>query len=174
MWLQEARTACKELEEEVGNFKKDTFLLTQEKATLEESVRDLQDKVSIIRASYQLLKKKKRNNVDWLLRNFNKCCFLLWISQINLINVENKPWNLNFKWPAVLCIHQLDDETSMRDALMGQHAAEVAAERQAREQAEAQLQTHKESVASMKAEHRAQTDAQTATVSWGEWRAYRR
>lgn len=42
---QEAKIGCKELEEQVNDFMRDTFTLTQEKAKLEEDIRNLQDKV---------------------------------------------------------------------------------------------------------------------------------
>ncbi|KAK8752381.1 hypothetical protein OTU49_005196, partial [Cherax quadricarinatus] len=55
---------------------------------------------------------------------------------------------------------KVNEEVSMREVLSGQHAAELAAERQERDQAQAKLLLLKESIAKLQAEQKSQTEAQ--------------
>ncbi|KAG0717391.1 Early endosome antigen 1 [Chionoecetes opilio] len=107
--LQEAKVYCKELEEQVNDFKRDTFTLTQEKARLEEDMKSLQDK------SF-----------------FNT-------------KVHASPQS-----PRTA---QVSDEVALREALTGQHAAQLAMEQQGRDEAVAQLHTLEETLARIRTEH---------------------
>lgn len=60
---------------------------------------------------------------------------------------------------------QLSDEVSMREALTGQHAAQLAMEQQSRDEAQGQLQTLEETLARTQKEHDQLTKKQLEEVS---------